>query len=673
MKEEASDINSQADAKKETPSGRLTPRTSELFFYGCLFLGTLVFGGLREGGLTVLLLGLGNTCLRGLAGSAGEKESGLTSLAVRSLFSLGLFPFVWLAGTLLAGRGGLWVAVLVLAAGCAFSLRKREPRREARGREYAEAVSAGLIVFVLTWLPMSRIGAPIDGKYSFRAYFSSDYLKHYSVVESLNQGKVPPANLYFQGEALHYYWLPYAWPASVSRLAGSTPRALLAFSFTVNFLFLFLFLKLAGGMFPGRRVTPLIAAGLVLAPSLEGLYFWAVRARFSLRTFFELGRDTNIDGLTRWLWGLPQIDALLRSLLYTPQHLLSLAFVLLFLIFLPREKEGALTLSLCLALSLSASFFVGGILLLSWSLYWLGRELIRLSRGRVSWLKLGRSLLAHFGSSAIVLALSLGLQMVTFSGGGLFLKALTLRQAALLLGLNLGLLVVLGPAGLLVSRFPGRPFHAVMLIVSLVLVLFVRIENFESDVSLKAGLVLILILALAAARLGEMRWTAKALLPLAGLTLLPGLLTLVLDIRNSADIGNRRFTSYVTFDEMRLMEWVRRNVPAGRTVQNFPPARTWNLSAIPAFSGRQMFVGDRMHGQIFQVPEDAYTERIETLGRELASLPSSRETLRRMGIDYLLWGEDEVRHFKFVPDLPAARMIGRATLFSLAPTKAENP
>ncbi len=649
------------------------PQNSELFFYGCLFLGSAVFGGVKAAALTVLLLALGNTCLKGLGGTAQEKESGMTSLAIRSLFSLGLFPFVWLAGCFLAGRRGHWLAGLILLAGCAFSLRKKRLRRETPRREYVEILSAGLLVVVLTWLPMSRIGAPLDGRYAFRAYFSSDYLKHYSVVEALNQGKIPPENLYFQGEALHYYWLPYAWPASLSRIAGSTPQALLAFSFTVNFLFLFLLLKLAGRMFPRRRDIPLFSVWLVLAPSLEGLYFWTVRAHFSLRAYFELGRDTNIDGLTRWLWGLPQVDTLLRSLLYTPQHLLSLAFVVLFLYFLPLEKERPLALSLCLALSLSASFFVGGILFFSWCLYWLGREAISLSRRKESWAEFGKAFIPGFGPPVIVLGLSAGLKMITFTGGGIFLKALTLRQIIILLGLNMGFLIIGGAAGLLLSRFPGRPMHSIMLAVSIILVLFVRIENFESDISLKAGLVLILLLALACGHLRENRRTAKVFLPLAGLVLLPGLLTLVLDIRNSADIRNRRFTSYVSFDEMRLMEWIRGNVPAERTVQNYPPARTWNLSAIPAFSGHRMFVGDRMHGQIFQVPVDAYTKRIEALGRELAALPSSREALREMGIDYLLWGEDEVRHFKFVPDLPVARTFGRTALFSLAPAKAECP
>jgi hypothetical protein len=665
------DENIPAEPVAQAPAGRLKPDVPTLFFYCCLFLGSGLFAGFKAAALTVLLLALGNSGLKNLAGKAGRKESVLTALAVRSLFTLGLFPFLWLGGRAIAGKRGLWLAGLLLVAGSLFSLRRKCVPRETRPRDYGEMVYVGVLVIVLTWLPLSKIGYPLDGKYAYRAYFSSDYLKHYSVVEALNQGAVPPENLYFQGEALHYYWLPYAWPAVLSRIAGSTAKALLAFSFTVNFLFLFMFLKLTSRLFPKRKEIPLISVWLVLAPSLEGFYFWAVRARFSLSEYFILGRDTNIDGLTRWLWNLPQIDTLLRALFYTPQHLLSLAFLVLFFYFYSAETERPLVLSLCLALSLADSFFVGGIVLLSWGLYWLGRGAARLVHGKESWLTLGTGLVRYFGFPVVVLGLSLALRMITFNRGGFFLKGLTPGQIFILLGLNTGFLFLGGAAGLVVSRFPGRPLYLIMFVVSLTLVLFVRLENFESDISLKAGLVMILVLALALGQLGEGRWSGKIFLLLAGLIVLPGWLTLVLDVRNSADVHNRRFTSYVSFDEMRMMEWIRENVPAGQTVQNYPPARTWNLSAIPAFSGHRMFVGDKMHGQIFQVRPEAYKERIEALGRALADLPSSRTDLVRRGIDYLLWGEDEIRHFKYVPDLPVARKIGRTVLFALLPAKVE--
>jgi hypothetical protein len=651
----------------------LKENSAGLCFYGCLFLGILLFAGFMSAALMLLLLGTGSHLLKSPLSKILEKASAVTSLVIRSLLSLGLFPFLWLAGRLLAGKRGLWLAGLILILGFLFSLRHRGCRNETQKPDCGETVLALLLVIFLTWLPFSKIGSPLNGKYAYRAYFSSDYLKHYAVVEALNKGSIPPPNLYFKGEALHYYWLPYTVPAALSQLTDSTPQALFAFSFSVNFLFILMLLKLAGRMFPRRRELPLLTVLLALMPSLEGFYLWAFRFHFSLAAYFQAGHAYNIDGLTRWLWALPQIDVLFRTLLYTPQHLLSLAFLVMFLYFFSAEKEHPGVLSFCLALSLAASFFVGGIFLFSWGVYWLGREGIRIVRKKPSSKALGTDFLQLFIPPAVVLALSFVLKMVTFKGGGIFFTALTPGHMIILLSLNMGLLVIGGVAGLVLGRFPGRSFYSTLLIVSLIFVLFVRIENFESDISLKAGLVAILLLTLSMGFLTKHQRAGKLYLPLVCLIILPGLLTLVLDIWNSADIHNARFTSTISFEEMQLIEWIRSHVPVDQTVQDYPPARARNLSAIPVFSGHQMLVGDRMHGRIFQTSPAAYDERIQALGRTMSSLPSSREELRRMGVDYLLWGVDENRHFKYTPDLPVAWRAGQTVLFSLAPKRTESP
>jgi len=438
-----------------------------------------------------------------------------------------------------------------------------------------------------------------------------------------------------------------------------------AFSFTVNFLFSLLLLLTAAKTCGRRGWAPYLAALMVLAPSLEGFYFWAVRARFSWTAYFRMGRDFNIDGLTRWLWNLPQIDTLLRALLFTPQHLLSLAFLLLFLYFLSQKKEQPLALSLCLALSLASSFFIGGLLLISWGLFMGIREsanLIRRTRSLGGFLTI---LLRHFAMPIILLGLSIVLKMVSSSGSQVMLKPVKPAEAMVLLGLNFGLLTLGGVAGLIAMRFQGRAFHALLLVISLALILTVRIVNFESDVSLKAGLVAILVLALLTCRLSEAPMAGRLALPLALLVILPGLWTLALDVRNSSDVRNLRFTSYIPFEEMRVLDWVRKNIPAARTVQDFPEARTWNLSAIPTFSGRQMVVGDRLHGKIFQVLPDLYERRIEDLRRAIKGLPATRIDLKRMGVDYLFWGDDERRYFKFDPDLPEVKRIGSTVIYSI--------
>ena len=645
--------------------GRLKKNPSPVLFYAFLLTGNLLFARGKAAAAMTLLLLLTNGILKGSTEFFLENGSTVVSLTVRSLLSLGLFPFAWLACRVVAGRAALPALAVLLCGGFLFSIVRKSPGNQAADKDKRWVIIAFLLVTALTWFPFSRIGFPVDRNYAYRAYFSSDYLKHFSVVESLNQTGLPPANLYFQGEALHYYWLPYATPAFVAFFAGSTAGSMFAFSFTVNFLFLLLLLLTVAKTCGRRGWAPYLAALMVLAPSLEGLYLWAVRARFSWTGYFRIGRDFNIDGLTRWLWNLPQVDTLLRALLFTPQHLLSLAFLLLFLYFLSQKRERPWALSFCLASSLVSSFFVGGILLISWGLYVAVRESVKLIHRRQTLGHFLTTLLRHFAPPIIVLGLSCALKMVSLHGSGVLLKPVNPGEAAILLGLNLGLLTAGGAAGILASRFQERAFYVLLLAVSLALILTVRIVGFESDVSLKAGLAAILVLALLTCRLGEAPRAGRLALPLAILVILPGLWTLTLDVRNSSDVRNQRFTSYISFEEMRMLDWVRENIPATRTVQDFPEARTWNLSAIPAFSGRQMVVGDRMHGQIFQVRPDLYERRVQELRRALAGLPATRNDLRRMGVDYLFWGDDERRYFKFDPDLPVVKRIGPTVLYSI--------
>jgi len=200
----------------KTIFGRLTKDPASVLFYASLLAGNLLFAGGKAAAALTLLLILTNGILRGSTGAFLENSSAVVSLTVRSLLSLGLFPFAWLTCRGLAGRAALPALAVLLCVGFLFSIVRKSPGNEATDKDKRWNVIAFLLVTVLTWFPFSRIGFPVDSNYAYRAYFSSDYLKHFSVVESLNQTGLPPANLYFQGEALHYYWLPYATPAFVA-------------------------------------------------------------------------------------------------------------------------------------------------------------------------------------------------------------------------------------------------------------------------------------------------------------------------------------------------------------------------------------------------------------------------------------------------------------------------
>jgi hypothetical protein len=639
---------------------------TRMTFYACLAAGLALFGGIRVAALMLLLLAITNTILAAILGRKGFWKTAGQSLAIRSLLSLGLVPLAWLAARILAGKAAIILLGVLAAAGLALSLRaKKNASETVKAEPWAIVVITALVV-ALTWIPFSRIGSTVDGRYAYRAYFSSDYLKHLSTVESLNTGILPPPNLYFNGEALHYYWLPYVVPALVSRFSGSTSKAMFGFSFCVNFLFVLLLLLTGQKIYHRRKGIPYLVLGFALAPSLEGFYIWAAKARFSLGSYLQTAGNYNVDGLTRFIWGLPQIDAIFRSMLFTPQHLLSLAFLLLFLFYAGDEsEENAPALALSLALSFVSSFFIGGLLFLVWGPYTIVGEGARVIRKEI---KIGtalRRLTNLFVFPVAAVALSLVMKMMSPGGNKIGVVILRPSRIAVELGLNYGFLIAAGIAALLAVRFPGRGFQALLLAVALACVLFVRIVNFESDISLKFGLVVGLLLALLSGRLAEAPKAGRLVWPIALVVILLGLMTLTADIRNSADVQNRRFTSYVPSEEMALLKWAKKHIPPEKTVQNFPEGRTWNLSTIPPFSGRQMVVGDRSHGQIFQVSPELYERRIEALRAALAGLPQTRDDLRRLGVDYLFWGEDEKRLFKLDPGFPVACRFGETVLYSV--------
>ena len=627
-------------------------------FYGLLTLGLLIFSGFPATAATLLwLLPSAYLVHRFLP---GERDPWTRSV-VSTLLALGLFPLLWAFCSLLFPRAPLMVtAVLLLCTLLGVILKTTSPQ-PAHPRFSPSLILLFLLLLLLTWLPFSRIGRSTPEGNLYRAYFSSDYLKHYAVVETLSRDSLPPGNPYFLGKPLHYYWLPYLFPTAVSRLCGSPEKSLFAWSFLVNFLALnLLFLLL-------RKRLPLPwALALSTAPFLcswEGLLH-LIRCNFRWIPFWESSRNLNIDGLTRWLYGLPQIDTLYRSLLFTPQHLLSLLFLLLYLHWEGSPKRNPRALSLVLALSLLSSFFVGGFLLLTAAVQFLFVSLRGLIQKRLTWRSVLRNWALLFVPSVLSLVLASVLKMVNPQGSPLLFSPLTPGQAARLLLLNFGPLLV-GLIGLFLKGEKEAPFLRFLVLCSLLPLLTLRIVGFESDISLKAGLVLavaLLFLSLPLCqRLSQHPWTFLLLL----LFLLPGALTTAIDLRNSSDTSNRRFTLLVPKDEAALWKWIRKNTPKESVVQTFPPLREEVLSESASFGGRRLYVGDRMHGAIFQIPKEEYHGRIQVLESLLASLPESRSALRRLGVTHLFWGARERERFGMVPPLKRVKKIGDALLLGL--------
>ena len=640
---------------------------NHLVFYALFFLGNALFSGIKVSSLATLLIFLLNSAGQPLVRGLSQRLGFPDSLTVRSLFSLGLFPFLWLAAVLITGPASTWILCIFLGLMAGARLFVGKTRPTPAGKISFEPIAVVLLILLTTYLPFSRVGKPRPEGLAYRAYFSSDYLKHFSVVEAINRDSLPPANPYFAGETFHYYWLVYATPAFLAKLSGSVPQAMFSWSFAVNFLFLSSLLLLIRKLCTRCRVAACFLAAASLTVSLEGLYFFIQKCGFSVQKFLSLGSEQNIDALTRWIWNLPQIDTLLRAMLYTPQHLMGISLLLVFFLALRLDLDRPILLSSLLVMTLSASFFIGSILLVAWVLYFLARELLLfLSRkdGLLSIIKRGA---AYFLIPLLALALFKAFGMADLGWRSeFFLQKLSLFEISVLLFLNFGPVLFTGLVGGAATRFPFRGFHLTLFLLALLTTIFVRIRNFENDLSLKLGLVLIIQLVLLTALLFEkLRLRGAGAVFLLLLLILPGTMTLVLDIRNSSDITNRRFTFYLPEEERGVLTWIEQNTPATAVVQTFPSAREWNVSILPSFAGRDMLIGDRMHGRIFQVDENEYNRRLETLKTHLENLPAAAAELRKMGLNYLFWGKPEARYFGSYPDLKKAFSIGDTVVYSL--------
>lgn len=640
---------------------------NHLVFYGLLFLGNALFSGIKVSLLTTLLILVLNSASQTFALGLSRRLGFPDFLTIQSLLSLGLFPFLWLAVVLLTGAASTWILCVFLVLMAVVSLFIGKARPSPGGKISFDLIAVVLLILLTTYLPFSHVGKPQPQGLAYRAYFSSDYLKHFSVVEVINRDKLPPSNPYFAGEPFHYYWLVYATPAFLAKLGGSVPQAMFSWSFAVNFLFLGSLLLLVRKMSTRGRVLTYFLAAASLTVSLEGLYFFIQKCGLSFQKFLSLGGEYNIDALTRWLWNLPQIDTLLRSMLYTPQHLMGISLLLVFFLVLLLDLDKPILLSSLMAMTLAASFFIGSILLFAWMLYFLVREFrFFLSRkeGVFSIIKMGA---AYFLLPLLALVLFKALGMADLGWRSeFFLQKLSLFEIAVLLFLNIGPVLLTGLVGGAWTRFPFRVFHLTLFLLTLLTTLFVRIRNFENDLSLKLGLVLIIQSVLLTALLFEkLRLRGAGAVFLLLLLILPGTMTLVLDVRNSADVTNRRFTFYLPEEERSVLTWLKQNTPATAVVQTFPPAREWNVSILPSFAGRDMLIGDRMHGRIFQVDENEYNRRLETLRTHLQNLPAAVAELRKMGLDYLFWGKPEARYFGSYPALKRAFSLGDTVVYSL--------
>jgi hypothetical protein len=661
------------------PSGREglvkpTGRISQLvFFYAVLFSADLLFCGWLTAASVALLVALLNALAKKWIWNRFLLfgENSLESLFFGAILGLGLFSLVW-TGVALFVTGSLrlvlTILVLLLLLVLPAKRKKTVPLGEERVFTTGHALVLLLILLLITSFPFLNLGKETPAGSAYRAYFA-DYLKHFAVTNALTYRTVPPENPFFMGSRLHYYWMPYAVPSTLLTVNHDVEKAVLGFAVTINWLLLSALFMLIRSSFKTEKGSAFFSYFFTLAPvlflSFEGIYLVGKKfTTFNPFHFLKLATGYNVDGLTRWWWHTPQIDTLLRTLLYTPQAALSLSFFVVYLFL--RRKEGCPVFlpPFLLCASLFCNILVGSAFIIFYGfdlLYFAFRQ----GRGQGQ----GKLFLSRLVYSAAFLAACLGLLF----GFGILQKVgskfslLHLPLAALppYLLLNLGMLLILGSLGALLT-WKKEPYLPAGLVIGGI-ICTLQIEGFPSDISLKMSLVLAVLLTLAAVGLFT-HLQSKRLFWLSGILLvlcLPGGFSALIDEFNSADIHNKQFTFYLPKEEKLLLRWARQSLPADAVVQDYPPARQFDSSLIPTFLARQTYVGDSINGRLFFTDAAAYQARIDQLKRIFASLPASQNELKEAGITHLFWGLAEEQTFGYVPKLKIVKRLQSTYLFEI--------
>lgn len=582
-------------------------------------------------------------------------------LGATSLTLLGL----WAAG----GRGA-WVipaAAALAALPAIFAPRLRDRWRlpcAVAGDSRMLLWALLLVPLVVAW-PFSMVGVEIPEGHVYRAYFTADYVWRRAVVAELAKGDFLPANPYYVGDVLHYYWLPHLLSAIEYRTWGpaiSLDALLLTRSVFVDAAFVAALYGIA------RMVVPVPWAALVgvlcgfLATSAEGVVglwiHWAQGAPLGQVRFL------NIDAVSRWLFGGMPIDGLHRVLWYQPHHAAGYILGLLGVLAAgqrTRDRDPAVfaVVGTLLAASTLISAFAGIMFTAAAAVFEATRTIARRTWSAAVFNAAYAALPLTIGAALVV-----ALDYIDRPGGHdlgvlrLGLNDLSVRHFWTVTAMSAGPILLLGGAGMIAavrSRVGAAWPFAVAILVSAGFYFFVDVRDHQDVyVGWRVGhitfMALIPFVGLAALAIAGQptrlrRWLPATIAAVAVITALP---TVAIDFYNTQDIEQRemgpgfRWVQILSPGEWQGLMWLRDNTPANAVVQIDPFVRdadTW--AYIPAFAERRMGVGL----PISMVPLAKYREGSRVVERmyDVGSALTAYEMAARAGINYIVVGEPERR------------------------------
>lgn len=533
-------------------------------------------------------------------------------------------------------------------------------------KDYLSILLLFALIIVATIIPQSRIALIENNQFFTRAYFIPDYMKHIAVTAELAKETMPPRNPFFTGHNLHYYWIYYLIPSFAYNILSknaSLVRLNIFSNLIVNLFLMFTIYIFAKRYIRSTLYRILIIIACFFATSYEGIMYVyeTLKANAPLFTNFI---NYNIDGLTRWRFGQPQIDTLYRSLLYTPQQQLGFVGLLLFIYFLfpdKREidysKKTFIILPVLCGIILGYNFFCG-LFIIIWFFgifpvfYYLSLKS-----------KSIKDIISRFSLSFFIFLLfplfykALDMLLDSKDPVNIGFSIYHFRNLFYIFLVNytwLWLSILILCVYLIILIFKGKYlfnkiFEISMLfsfvILGISLISFMQIRGFEADVGLKIGQVLNIILFFCL--IYSIKFlNSKIFNIFLILLIVPGFITTIIDFYNTKDIEKAPEMFITTFriEDVCAMQWIRNNICKDAVIQTLPERDDPRASIVPIFGERRIALGDEMHAQIYILQiEDVYKERKEMV-YQLFYSKEKEEVLRiaeELNIDFVFVGTVE--------------------------------
>jgi hypothetical protein len=502
----------------------------------------------------------------------------------------------------------VWVAVAVASVAVARRLNEPLVTLPAWGvKDTSALIVVLLIVLAIAIPPFVNVGATDrEGNRAYRAYFTADFVWHQALTAEMSKFASPPRNPYLATRTVHYYWSYFLLPAVAAGLNPGSDRVgtfLKVNAVGTALLFVSTIFLVTWTAVPNAKVGTAAIMLVIVASSAEGLY--------ALLRLWQRGapladiRNLNVDAIANWWYGGLRIDGLQRCFWWVPQHSMAYALGLVALSIViaagSTAPPAAIAIAgIALAGSVAMNPFVGGVFALTYGI----TVVIDVLR---SGFAINRLLLHAIAAIPVVLALAwcTANQMVEGAGGALQVgwlgDARNAPIATLFLSLGPALVTaaVAVAVGLRDARHGALVAPIVLVIVSLLLMYFVRLRVDASWVGFRAGqMFLVAVPPLIAAGLAAHRPARTIVVAIALVAALIGLPTTIVDAYNAQDISNLSpspngpWTIIVTRDERDGLNWLRAATSLGSIVQMDPIARTrqtWSL--IPSFAERRMAAG----------------------------------------------------------------------------------